>query len=280
MNIVVNIRDRRYFKVAPFSADDPREMTFISHLSELRRALVISVLAIVVGAGMGFYYHSWFLKTLMAQLPGVNFVIVAPAEGLSAVVRLSVLLGLFVAMPIILREIFWFIGPAFTRTQRFLLIPVLMASFVLFVLGVGFAYFTLLPLGVRFLIGFTPPGIQPMLSIGRYVDFVSTLLFGTGLLFQVPVLMLLLALLGVVKRAQLKTQRRMVYFGSFVVAAVITPSVDILTQSLLGGTLIFLFELGLGLMGLAEKVRKSPADKEDPYAETMVSIPENLDSEK
>jgi len=262
------------------SPNDLREMSFVDHLSELRRAMVISVLAIVLGAGAGFYYHSWFLKTLMAQVPGVNFVIVAPAEGLSAVLRLSILMGLFVAMPIILREVFWFIGPAFTRGQRLMLIPVLMSSYGLFVLGVSFAYFTLLPLGVRFLIGFTPPGIQPMLSIGRYIDFASTLLFGTGLLFQVPILMLLLAMLGVVQQAQLKAQRRMVYFGSFVVAAVITPSVDMLTQSLLGGTLIFLFELGLGLMGLAEKIRKKPPQNEVLYTQSESTDVVVSDSEK
>jgi sec-independent protein translocase protein TatC len=234
---------------------DPYEahtMSFMGHLSELRRALVISVLAVILGAALGFYWHNGFLRLLMGQVPDVRFVIVSPTEGFAAVLRLSVLLGLFVALPVILREVFWFVGPAFTRRQRVLLVPVLCASYLLFVLGVCFAWFTLLPLGVRFLIGFTPSGIQPMLSIGHYVDFTSTLLFGTGLLFQVPVLMLLLALLRIVPKAVLLSRRRFVYLGSFVVAAVITPSVDILTQSLLGGTLIFLFELGLILMGLAE----------------------------
>lgn len=264
----------------PNTSNELREMSFVDHLSELRRALVISVLAIVLGAGAGFYFHSWFLKTLMAQVPGVNFVIVAPAEGLGAVLRLSILMGLFVAMPIILRELFWFIGPAFTRGQRLMLIPILVASYGLFVLGVAFAYFSLLPLGVRFLIGFTPPGIQPMLSIGRYIDFASTLLFGTGLLFQVPILMLLLAMLGVVHQAQLKAQRRMVYFGSFVVAAVITPSVDMLTQALLGGTLIFLFELGLGLMGVAEKLHRKPLQTESLYTQPQETELSNSDSEK
>lgn len=237
-------------------ADDSREMSFVGHLSELRRALVISVLAVILGAGAGFYFHSWFLQTLMQQVAHVRFVIVSPAEGLTAVLRLSILLGLFLALPVMIREFFWFVGPAFNRRQRLFLIPISLASYGLFVLGVVFAYVTLLPLGVRFLIGFTPPGIQPMLSIGRYIDFTSTLLFGTGLLFQVPVLMLLLALLGVIRQAMLKSRRRYVYLGSFVVAAVITPSVDILTQSLLGGMLIFLFELGLILMGLAERLRR------------------------
>ncbi|PIQ24394.1 twin-arginine translocase subunit TatC [bacterium (Candidatus Blackallbacteria) CG17_big_fil_post_rev_8_21_14_2_50_48_46] len=250
--------------------DDPREMSFIGHLSELRRALVISAVAVLVGAMVGFYYHSWFLQTLMGQIPDVRFVIVSPAEGLSAVLRLSILLGLFLALPVILREFFWFIGPAFTPRQRLLLIPVTLASYVLFVLGVLFSYGTLLPLGVRFLIGFTPPGIQPMLSIGRYIDFSTTLLFGTGLLFQVPVLMLVLALLGVVRQIQLKTRRKYVYFGSFVVAAVITPSVDILTQSLLGGTLIFLFELGLILMGFAERLHGKTGSKEEAFEEEDV----------
>lgn len=231
------------------------EMGFFQHLGELRRALIVCAAAVLLGAMAGFYFHQPLLSLLRSQIQkDVQFVIVSPAEGFTAVVRMSILIGLFLAVPVVLREIFWFIGPALERWQRRALIPIIVLSYVLFLGGVAFAYFLLLPLGLQFLIGFTPEGIQPMLSIDRFVGFASVLIFSTGLIFQVPIIMLVLSVFRIVQRALLVSQRRYAVLISFVVAAVITPSVDIMTQSLLAGTLIVLFELGLVLMWLGERL--------------------------
>lgn len=233
------------------------EMGFFQHLGELRRALIICAVAVFVGAICGFYFHEPLLNLLRAQIQGVQFVIVSPAEGFTAVVRMSILIGLFLAVPVVLREVLWFVGPALERWQRRALIPIVFLSYLLFLGGVAFSYFLLLPLGLKFLIGFTPEGIQPMLSIDRFVGFSSVLIFSTGLIFQVPIIMLVLGLFRIVQRIYLAAQRRYAILISFVVAAVITPSVDIMTQSLLAGTLIVLFELGLVLMWIAERFRFS-----------------------
>lgn len=234
---------------------DPREMSFFDHLGELRRALVTSIVAIAAGTIAGFVWHKPILDLLRAQIPNVQFVILSPAEGFTAVLRMSIMLGLFLGLPVILREVFWFVGPALSKGQRLVLIPITFISYLLFIAGILFAYYALLPLGVAFLIGFTPSGIQPMISIDRYIGFAAMLIFSTGLMFQVPVVMLLLSLFGLVRRGLLASQRRYALLLSFVASAVITPSVDIMTQSILGGTLMLLFELGLALMWLAEKLR-------------------------
>lgn len=231
------------------------EMSFIGHLGELRRALVISALSVVLGTAVGFFFHKEMLSLLMAQIDNVPFIIISPAEGFTAVLRLSVLMGLFLGLPVTLRETLWFIGPALTRKQRLILIPISIISLSLFALGVAFAYMILLPLGVKFLIGFVPEGITPNISIDRYIGFASALIFSTGLIFQVPIVMLLLSIFGIVRRAQLIGQRRYAVLISFIVAAVITPSVDIMTQSMLAGTLIILFEIGLIFVFVVEKFR-------------------------
>lgn len=230
------------------------EMGFFQHLGELRRALIICAVAVLVGAIVGFSYHEPLLALLQNQIQDVQFVILSPAEGFTAMVRMSILIGLFLAVPVVLREIFWFVGPALERWQRRALIPIIMLSYLLFLGGIAFAYFLLLPLGLKFLIGFTPAGIQPMLSIDRFVGFASVLIFSTGLIFQVPIIMLVLSIFRIVQRALLVAQRRYAILVSFILAAVITPSVDIMTQSLLAGTLIILFELGLMLMWLGERL--------------------------
>lgn len=254
---------------------DPREMSFFEHLDELRRALVVSILAIMAGTIVGFVWHKPILDLLRAQVHNVQFIIVSPAEGFTAVLRMSIMLGLFLGLPVILRELFWFVGPALTKVQRIVMIPITVISYLLFIAGVMFAYFVLLPLGVTFLIGFTPSGIQPMLSIDRYIGFAAMLIFSTGLMFQVPIVMLMLSLFGMLRRSRLSTQRRYALLISFIVAAIITPSIDIMTQSLLAGTLILLFEIGLTFMWLVEKIR--PPRPEPDY--TITPDPEQAQAE-
>ncbi len=234
--------------------EDRGEMGFFQHLGELRRALIICAVAVVIGAAAGFYFHQPLLEMLQSRIANVQFVIVSPAEGFTAVMRMSILIGLFLAVPVVLREVFWFVGPALERWQRRVLMPIIVFSYGLFLAGVMFAYFLLLPLGLQFLIGFTPEGIQPMLSIDRFVGFASVLIFSTGLMFQVPIVMLILGIFRIVERQLLVSQRRYAILVSFVVAAVITPSVDMMTQTLLASTLIVLFELGLVLMWLGERL--------------------------
>jgi sec-independent protein translocase protein TatC len=248
-------------QLQPISSETPapenlHEMTFVDHLGELRRALVISVLAVVVGSVIGFSQHQLMLDLLRRPVPHVTFNTLAVEEGLMAVLRLSIMIGIFLGLPVILREIHWFVGPALTRRQRLMIFPVVVMSYVLFTLGVCFAYLTLLPISVKFLIGFIPQGIQPMISIGRYIDFTSMLLVVTGLMFQIPIVLLVLNLLGILARADLARQRRYAYFGSFVVSALITPTVDVFTQSILAGMLILLFESGLILMAFVELLRR------------------------
>lgn len=239
---------------------DERDMTFIEHLDELRRALVISLVAVILGAGLGFYFYDPLLNALMQQVPYVSFIFVSPAEAFVATLRVAILFGLFTGFPIILREVFWFVGPALSRRQQLLTIPIMIAGYILFLAGVALSYWVLLPVGARFLIGFAPSNIKPMISIGEYVGFSSVLLFGTGLIFEVPIVLLFLNIVGIVKRQQLATGRRYAYFGSFVVSAIITPSVDIFTQSLLAGALIVLFELSLFLMRFIEWGRPAEVD--------------------
>jgi len=250
----------------PFPEElDPtqKEMSFVEHLGELRRALIIGAIAIVIGAGVGFYYYKPILTLLRQQAGNVQFVILAPEEGFTAVLRLSVLMGLFLGIPVLLREVWWFIGPALTRKQRLVLVPILLVSYLLFLAGVAFAYFALLPIGVKFLIGFTPEGIKPMLSISRYIGFASVLIFSTGLMFQIPIVMLISSLVGALQRSLLVSQRRYAILVSFVVAAVITPSVDMMTQSMLAGTLIILFEMGLILMWFVERIKGKNKPEEE-----------------
>ncbi|MBF2054664.1 MAG: twin-arginine translocase subunit TatC [Candidatus Sericytochromatia bacterium] len=241
----------------PAHSSSEKEMSFVEHLSELRRALVFSVLGLLIGAGVGFWYHQPMLDLLMAKAGNVNFVIVSPAEGFIAVMRLSILLGLFLGVPVALRELLWFVGPALSRRQRWALVPMILISYALFIAGAALAYYVFLPIGIKFLVGFTPAGIQPMLSIDRYIGFASLMIFSTGLIFQVPVVMLLMAFVGILHSQPLRQQRRYVVIISFIIAAVLTPA-DVMSQILLGTTLLILFEAGLALMWLVERLRPRP----------------------
>ena len=234
-------------------------MDLVGHLGELRRALVIGLLALVVAAGACFWQFERLLAWLMAPVPNVRFIFTSPGESFMAGLALALVGGILLAMPIALHQLFWFVGPGLHRRERLMLGPALMLGYLLFLGGVAFAYYALLPVGVRFLIGFAPATITPMLSIGNYLGFASTLLLATGLAFEMPLVLGFLAVVRVLSSRRLVGAWRWAVLGSFIVAAVVTPSVDIFTQTILAAALVGLYAVSIQLVRMVEWLRPGQA---------------------
>ena len=237
-----------------------KEMPFTEHLEELRQALIISFISIVITTGFCFYFNKELLDFLTLPLTenvrNVQLIFVSPGEAFMATIRASLLSGLIFALPIIVNRIYWFVSPGLTKQEKIISLPIVIASYVLFVTGVTFSYKILLPFGVKFLVEFAPANIQAMISIGNYVSFASTLMLGTGLIFELPLVIVFLGLVGIVSSALLKKHRKNAFLASFVIGAIITPSVDIVTQSLLAGALYLLYELSIISVVLIDKFKK------------------------
>ncbi|AFY95354.1 twin arginine targeting protein translocase subunit TatC [Chamaesiphon minutus PCC 6605] len=229
------------------------EMSFFDHLEELRLRIFYSILAVAIGAMGCFVYAKQIVQVLEIPAVGIKFLQLAPGEYFFVSVKVAGYCGLLVASPVILYQIIRFVLPGLTRRERQLVLPVVIGSSVLFVGGIAFAYYALIPAALNFLIGYGENVVEQAWSIDRYFEFVLVLLFATGLLFELPVVQILLSLLGILSSAVMLSGWKSVVVGSMVVGAIVTPSTDPLTQSLLAGAVLALYFGGIGVVKLLGK---------------------------
>ena len=190
------------------------------------------------------------VELLEVPAQGAKFLQLSPGEYFFVSLKVAGYSGLLIASPFILYQIIMFVLPGMTRRERRVVTPLILGSSVLFFAGLFFAYVALIPAALNFFINYGADVVEQLWSIDRYFEFVLLLLFSTGLAFQVPVVQLLLALLGVVNSKQMLSGWRYVMLGAAVLGAVLTPSTDPVTQSLLGGAVLFLYFGGITMVKL------------------------------
>ncbi len=230
------------------SRHDPNQMTFLEHLEELRWRLLKTVSAIAVGTLLAFVFHQHLVTWLLKPAEGIELIFTAPAEYFMVTLRVAFFAGLYLSLPVLLYQVIAFVAPGLTPGERRWTLPMLVAAFLLFTTGALFSYFFLLPVGLKFLVGFAPEGIDPLLSIGSYLSFAASLVFASGLSFELPLVLFFLSLMGLVTSTKLKEFRRYFLIVALVVAAVVTPSPDIFTQGILAVALMGLYELSILLV--------------------------------
>jgi len=232
---------------------DEVEMSLFDHLEELRQRIFYSLIAVVVGAIASFALVKDIVRLLEIPAQGVKFLQLAPGEFFFVSIKVAGYSGILVATPVILYQIAAFVLPGLTRRERRLLGPIVFGSSILFVGGLFFSYIALIPAALNFFISYGADVVEQSWSIEKYFDFVLLLMLSTGLAFQVPIIQALLGLLGIVSSKQMLAGWKFVLLGSAVVGAVLTPSTDPLTQSLLGGAMVMLYFGGIGLVKLLGK---------------------------
>ncbi len=229
------------------------EMTFFDHLEELRGRIFYVLIAVVAGAAGCFTVVKELVKLLEVPAQGVKFLQLTPGEYFFVSIKVAGYGGILVAMPVIIYQVLQFVLPGLTRRERKLVLPVVLGSSVLFVGGLVFAYDLLIPAALNFLVSYGAEVVEEAWSIERYFEFILVLLLATGLLFQVPVLQILLAMLGIVSSAQMLSSWRVVVMAAMIVGAIVTPSTDPITQSLLAGAVLGLYFGGVGCVKLLGK---------------------------
>ncbi|MGY2801700.1 twin-arginine translocase subunit TatC [Thermostichus sp. MS-CIW-25] len=229
------------------------EMTLMEHLEELRSRLLASVIAVAICIIACFAVVNRIVALLEVPARGVTFLQLAPGEYFFVSVKVAAYSGLLLATPFLLYQIARFVLPGLSVKERKLLGPVVLGSSLLFVAGLVFAYYLLIPAALNFFIRYGEGVVDQAWSIDRYFEFVLLLLFSTGLAFQVPILQALLGALGLVTAEQMFKGWRYVVLGAVVAGAILTPSTDPLTQSLLAGAVTFLYLFGILLVKLLGK---------------------------
>ncbi|NEQ21329.1 MAG: twin-arginine translocase subunit TatC [Microcoleus sp. SIO2G3] len=232
---------------------DDVEMSLFDHLEELRQRIFYALIAVVVCVAGCFLGVKPIVRLLEVPAQGVKFLQLAPGEYFFVSIKVAGYSGLLVASPFILYQIIQFVLPGLTRRERRLVAPVVLGSSTLFFIGLAFAYIALVPAALNFFISYGADVVEQLWSIDKYFEFVLLLMFSTGLAFQIPIIQLLLGFLGIVSSQQMLSGWRFVIIGATVLGAVLTPSTDPLTQSLLAGAVLALYFGGIGMVKVLGK---------------------------
>ena len=223
-------------------------MSIIEHLEELRSRIIVVALAIGVAAVAGFYLADPIISLLRAPLPdGAELIQTGVGEAFGVRVQLALMTGLAIAMPVILYEIWAFVTPGLTRSERRLVWPLLIVAVALFAAGLALGYL-LIPVAINFLLDFSLPDVPPLLRLSEYIGFVTTMLLAFGVALEFPVVLYLLARLGILSYAFLSRRRRFVALIIVVFAIIITPGDIVIGSTALAIVMYGLFEATLQLI--------------------------------
>lgn len=229
-------------------------MSLIEHLEELRRRIIIIGLAII-GAGIaGFILSDPIIQLLRAQLPeGAETLIqISVGEVLGVRLKIALFVGIALAMPVILYQLWRFVTPGLTVRERRVVWPFLIMGVALFALGIGLGY-VLIPYALNFLLSLSVEGVEPMLSIAEFVGFVTTLMIAFGIVFEFPIVMLLLARVGILNYRFLAARRRFAVVFIVVFAIFATPGGDPLSPAVLSLVMYTLFEMTLQIIRVTRR---------------------------
>jgi len=236
-------------------ADDERRMTIVQHLEELRRVLIWVMASWFIGTALAFVFNGFFLTILLHPLhsvlvnshsiiPNGEAIITTPTEGLTVPLKISAVVGIVIALPIILWQVWNFVSPGLRPKERKFVGPFIASALLLFAAGSVFAYF-IMPLGLNFLTNFLSGHAVYFPDINAYISFFLIVCFVFGLTFEMPVVIVLLGLLGFVSSKKLKGWRKISYVGIIVMALVITPGADPFTPTALAIPLVLLYEASI-----------------------------------
>ncbi|WP_299731830.1 twin-arginine translocase subunit TatC [uncultured Endozoicomonas sp.] len=226
-----------------------QEQPLVQHLLELRSRLLKSIIAIlVVFAGLFYFSNDIYVyisEPLRASLPeGSTMIATEVASPFLAPFKLTMVLSLFLAIPVILHQVWGFIAPGLYKHEKVIAVPLLVASIVLFYLGIAFAYYIVFPLIFSFFTSVGPESVTVMTDINSYLNFILKLFFAFGVAFEIPVATVLLVWSGISTVDSLKEKRPYVVVGCFVVGMLMTPP-DVISQALLAIPMWLLFESGI-----------------------------------
>lgn len=245
---------------------DEKRLTFTGHLAELRKRLIRCVLALVLTTIISFIFARYIFEFLIAPAPDflTEHLIYTEMTGmLGTYMRVALMGGFVLAMPVLVYQGIMFVSPALTRREKRYVYVALPWITLMFAAGFAFGYFILIPPATNFLLTFMTDIARPEIKIDNYVSLVVRLLVAIGLAFETPVIITFLARLGIVKPQWLASKRRWAIVLAFILAAIITPTFDPINQSLVAIPLIVLYELSILLARIAYKKRAEAAGSSD-----------------
>ncbi len=231
----------RKSSLSPFRQD--KKMSLIGHMEELRRKLIICILTVLACSLFSYFYSDKILAILKRPFPH-SLVFIAPQEPFIITLKIALFGGIIFALPMIIYQVWQFVSSGLKGKEKRYLLIYAPFSLLLFLSGASFAYFLVIPVGLRFLLGFGGSSLQPMISISKYLSFITLMILAFGIVFELPLVFLILARMGIVSPQFLAKKRKVFIIAIFVLAAILTPP-DVFTQILLAAPLLILYEVSI-----------------------------------
>jgi len=252
---------KRRLKNTAHMKDKP--LTIVEHLSELRRRVVYCLLSVAVTSGAAYAFVDEILEFVMDAGKVENLVFISPMEAFFVIVKLSILAGIVAAMPFIMYQIWRYVGIALREQERKYLIFFGPVSYLLFLCGSALAFRGVLPLAIKFLLSFSRQNITPLITLDSYISFLGKMITAFGLMFQLPLVVLLLAKLGIVSPEFMKKARKYAIVVIFVVAAILTPP-DAISQIMLAAPILLLYEVSVWICIVVTRKRERELHLSEP----------------
>ena len=240
--------------------DSAEKQPFLSHLEELRKRLVVCAIGVGAGFVIAYIFAERLFQLLVAPLKAVmpegdQLIFTNLPEMFFAYIKVAFIAGIMAASPLIFYQLWMFIAPGLYRKEKKMAIPFVISSTILFVGGALFGYFVVFPFGFKFFIGFSNEYVKALPSVKQYFSFSMKLLFAFGAVFELPVIIFFLSKMGIVTPQFLSQKRKYAILLTFALAAILTPP-DVITQCMMAGPLIVLYEIGILVSRIAQKKKE------------------------
>jgi len=245
---------------------EDRALTITEHLGELRKRIIYILICVLLLSAVAYSFIDEILKFVTDAGRIEELVFINPTEAFFVIVKLSILAGVLASMPFILFHVWKYIGVGLKKHERKYLIYFGPLSYVLFIIGAAFAFRSVLPLGIRFLLSFSKENISPMITLNAYVSFLTKMVMAFGLMFELPLVILFLSKIGLVTPETLKKGRRYAIVGIFIIAALLTPP-DVVSQIMLAVPILLLYEIGIWICISVTKKRNRKLELQEAVHE-------------
>lgn len=239
---------------------DEARMSFFEHLEELRTRLIRAVVAITIGFALCIVFQERLFNIISGPIikllpKDTGLVFTALQDPFFVYLKVAFIAGMFLALPFVIYQLWLFVRPGLLPRERKLALPFILVATLLFYAGGAFAYFVVFPAAFKFFLKFQTETLKPMLSIKQYVSLVMLLMLAFGTVFETPVVIVFLGLLGLVQSTTLKKGRRYFVILAFIIGAILTPTPDIINQSLMALPMLLFYEVGIQVLVMFEKKR-------------------------
>src|SRR5579863_5995320 len=264
------------FADARGSGDGEKEpmttMGFLDHLEELRKRVVYSIIAVAVGFGVCWWKAEWLYGFMQKPIVDVlrkhglpeKLVFLSPTEPFNLYLKIAAMAGLFLTSPFVLYQVWMFISPGLYRNEKRYVVPFMVSTITLFVSGGYFGYRIVYPRALDFLIGFGKQ-FQPMITIGEYTSLFLSIILGMGLIFEMPILVFFLSLMGIISAGFMWKNFRYSILVIFIIAAIVTATPDIVNMCVFAAPMLALYALSIGVAWVVHpKQREARKEKRAP----------------